>query len=76
MDLTGKPTLGELLNQLRGEPVEVTGPRTLRGSILGVEKEQVLSPDGKTVQVIDASQYRPRPGCSRSSWPKSRTYAC
>lgn len=53
VDLTGKPTLGELLNQLRGEPVEVTGPRTLRGSILGVEKEQVLSPDGKTVQVIE-----------------------
>jgi len=53
VDLTGKPTLGELLNQLRGEPVEVTGLRTLKGSILGVEKEQVLSPDGRTVQVIE-----------------------
>jgi hypothetical protein len=53
VDLTGKPTLGDLLNQLRGEPVEVTGPRTLKGSIVGVEKEQVLGPDGKTLQTIE-----------------------
>jgi hypothetical protein len=53
VDLTGKPTLGDLLVQLRGEAVEVTGPRTLKGSIVGVEKEQVLSPDGKTVQVVE-----------------------
>ena len=53
VDLTGKPTLGDLLNQLRGEPVEMTGPRTLKGTIVGVEKEPVLSPDGKTLQTIE-----------------------
>ncbi len=38
VDITGKPTLPELLDQLRGEPVEITGTRSLKGVIFGVEK--------------------------------------
>ncbi len=53
VDLTGKPTLGQLLDQLRGEPVEITGARSKSGLIVGVEKSQILSPDGKTLQIIE-----------------------
>jgi hypothetical protein len=38
VDITGKPTLPDLLDQLRGEPVEITGARSLKGVIFGVEK--------------------------------------
>lgn len=41
VDLTGKPTLGQLLDQLRGEPVKITGPSSANGVILGVEKQRV-----------------------------------
>jgi hypothetical protein len=41
VDITGKPTLGALLDQLRGEPVEIAGPRACKGGILGIEKQQV-----------------------------------
>jgi hypothetical protein len=53
VDLTGKPTLGQLLEQLRGEPVEIAGPRTIKGTIVGVDESQILSPDGKTLQRIE-----------------------
>lgn len=53
VDLTGKPTLGDLLVQLRGEPIEITAPRALKGTIVGVDKSQILSPDGKTLQTIE-----------------------
>jgi hypothetical protein len=53
VDLTGKPTLGDLLVQLRGEPIEITAPRALKGTIVGVDKAQILSPDGKTLQTIE-----------------------
>ena len=43
VDITGRPTLANLLDQLRGEPVEITGARSISGVILGVEtqKQQV-----------------------------------
>lgn len=53
VDLTGKPTLGQLLDQLRGEPVELAGPRAIKGIIVGVEKAPVLGPDGRTLQEIE-----------------------
>lgn len=40
VDITGKPTLGQLLDQLRGEPVEISGSRAIVGVILGVEKQR------------------------------------
>ena len=53
VDLTGKPTLGQLLDQLRGEPVEIAGGRSLSGIIVGVEKVPVYDPQGQTVQQIE-----------------------
>lgn len=53
VDLTGKPTLGQLLDQLRGEPVEITGPATAKGIIIGVESKPVLDPDGKTLTQVE-----------------------
>ena len=41
VDITGKPTLGRLLDQLRGEPVAIAGDRACRGIILGVEKQKL-----------------------------------
>ena len=40
IDLTGNPSLGELLNQIRGEYVDVSTSTTITGSILGVESKQ------------------------------------
>ena len=37
LDLTANPTLGQLLNQARGEQVTVNWPTPLTGTILGVE---------------------------------------
>lgn len=51
VDLTGKPTLYQLLDQLRGEPVEIAGARNLKGVILAVEKKSILGPDGKTAEL-------------------------
>lgn len=42
IDISGNPTLGDLLAQLRGARVTVTAnDRTMTGTILGVEKKQV-----------------------------------
>ena len=52
IDLTTNPTLGQLLQQLRGQPVELVTPNDIRGTILGVEtrREQVNKD-----QVVDIS---------------------
>lgn len=49
VDITGKPTLAGLLDQLRGEPVEITGSREVTGLIVGVEKQEVAVGD-KTIE--------------------------
>ncbi|MEZ6142957.1 MAG: hypothetical protein R3B84_20525 [Zavarzinella sp.] len=52
IDLNGNPTFSSILNQARGEPVEVTllnnanQPGNLVGKIVGVEKQKVASKDG------------------------------
>lgn len=51
VDLTGKPALFDLLDQLRGEPVKVSGGRDLAGVIVAVEKKSILGPDGKTAEL-------------------------
>ena len=50
VDITGKPTLGDLLNQLRGVQVEIKAPSPLRGSIVGVEKEVTQTGEKTTVE--------------------------
>jgi hypothetical protein len=52
MDLTGNPTLANLLDQIRGERVEVEAPNKITGTILGVEKRKRLA-NGKTEEVIE-----------------------
>ena len=51
VDLTENPTLGQLLDQVRGERVELLWPSKVTGSILGVEKKQIPAGENKTVEV-------------------------
>ncbi len=53
VDLTSNPTLGALLNQLRGEEVEIKGATSADGVIVGVEAETIVTPDGKVLQEIE-----------------------
>jgi hypothetical protein len=51
IDLTHNPTLADLLNQIRGEQIEIDAPTKIAGTILGVEKRQVpAGKDGATVE--------------------------
>ncbi len=51
IDLTQNPTLADLLNQIRGEQIEIDAPNKIAGTILGVEKRQVpAGKDGATVE--------------------------
>src|SRR5437868_3527682 len=51
IDLTQNPTLADLLNQIRGEQIEIDAPTKIIGTILGVEKRQVpAGKDGATVE--------------------------
>jgi len=52
VDLTGNPTLAELLNQLRGEPIEVRGARALTGVIVGVETKQTIVGEQKVEEPL------------------------
>lgn len=52
IDITSNPSLGELLNQLRGAKVNVTiGVEHAEGTILGVEKKAKPTADKATVDV-------------------------
>lgn len=50
VDITGSPTLGELLGQLRGVMVEVQAPSPVSGAILGVEKQTFITDEKATVK--------------------------
>ena len=50
INLNGNPTLGQILTQVRGEPVEITAPNLIIGTVIGVEK--------KTESVGEGSQHR------------------
>jgi hypothetical protein len=51
VDLTTNPGLGAILQQVRGESVEVATPGVVRGVILGVEKKRERVGDRETVQI-------------------------
>jgi len=51
VNLSDNPSLGEILNRLRGADVEVTATTTVSGTILGVEKKRV--PAGKDIEPIE-----------------------
>lgn len=46
IDLTGDPSLADLLRQVRGEQVRISGPNVLEGRILGVEQRQQIGEHG------------------------------
>ena len=51
IDLTGQPSMADLLRQVRGESVEVDAPQPVTGTIIGVEKRKVRSGKDETVDV-------------------------
>jgi hypothetical protein len=46
INLTSNPTLGQLLDQIRGEPIEVATPNSVKGTIIGVEQKQQMTHEG------------------------------
>ncbi len=50
VDITGKPTLGNLLDQLRGVKVEIQSVQPITGSIFGVEKRKSTTEHGGTTE--------------------------
>lgn len=46
VDITNRPTLGQLLDSLRGVPVEVKTPNAVTGLIMGVEKRKMETDKG------------------------------
>lgn len=51
LDLTENPTMGQLLNQVRGERVELTWPNKVMGTILGVEKKRQPIGENREIEV-------------------------
>ena len=51
LDLTDNPTLGQLLNQARGERVEIAGPTKVAGTILGVETKRRPAGENKEKEI-------------------------
>jgi hypothetical protein len=51
IDLTSNPTLADLLDQVRGEKVEIQSTNAVSGIILGVEKRRKEVGEDKTVEV-------------------------
>src|ERR1700723_3431423 len=58
INLTGNPTFGAILNQTRGEKVEVvlqqansTQPGTMTGTVVGIEKQHVAVGKDNIVEV-------------------------
>ena len=53
INLNGNPTLGQILTQVRGEPVEVTAPNPIVGTLLGVERKTESIGEGSQHRVIE-----------------------
>jgi len=53
INLNGNPTLGQILIQARGEPVEVTAPNPIVGTLLGVEKKTESVGEGSHHRIVE-----------------------
>lgn len=54
IDLTSNPTLAQLLDQVRGEKVELDAPNALSGTILGVEtRKQKVGDDVVEIEMLN-----------------------
>ena len=53
INLTSNPSMRDLLNQMRGEKVQVLWPNETRGVIIGVEQREIEVKDGETKRQED-----------------------
>ena len=53
INLNGNPTLGQILTQVRGEPVEVAAPNPVVGTLLGVEKKTESVGEGSQRRIVE-----------------------
>jgi hypothetical protein len=53
INLNANPTLGQILTQVRGEPVEVAAPNPIVGTLLGVEQNAESIGEGSQHRVIE-----------------------
>jgi hypothetical protein len=53
INLNGNPTLGQILTQVRGEPVEVTAPNAIVGTVLGVKKKTESVGEGSQRRIVE-----------------------
>jgi hypothetical protein len=53
INLNGNPALGQILTQVRGEPVEVAAPNPIVGTLLGVEKKTESVGEGTQRRVVE-----------------------
>src|SRR6185503_17532446 len=53
INLNGNPTLGQILTQVRGEPIEVTAPNPIIGTLLGVEKKTEFIGEGSQHRIVE-----------------------
>ena len=53
INLNGNPTLGQILTQIRGEPVEVAAPNPIVGTLLGVEKKTESVGEGTQRRLVE-----------------------
>lgn len=53
INLNGNPTLGQILTQVRGEPVEVTAPNPIVGTLVGVEKKNESVGEGSQQHIVE-----------------------
>ncbi|THJ25419.1 MAG: hypothetical protein CAF45_000990 [Nitrospira sp. CG24E] len=53
INLNGHPTLGQILTQVRGEPVEVATPNPIVGTLLGVEKKTESIGEGPQHRIVE-----------------------
>jgi hypothetical protein len=54
INLTGSPSQAKLLEQLRGEQIEVEAPQSITGLVLGVETKQQNLPEAKPPALLAA----------------------
>jgi len=53
INLNGNPTLGQILTQVRGEPVEVAAPNPIAGTLVGVEKKTESFGEGAQRRTVE-----------------------
>ena len=53
INLNGNPTLGQILTQVRGEPVEVTAPNPIVGTLIGVERKSESVGEGSQHRIVE-----------------------